>query len=117
LHLTLKKTDRIRKRSEFITLSKLGRRVHNEHFIAVVARGEFGQCRLGVTVTRKIGNAVMRNRIKRRVRECFRLNRHQLTGIWDINIIAKKVAADLSSEQIFQSLSNLFEKVSRQVDR
>jgi RNase P protein component len=40
------------------------------------------------------------------------LNRHLLSGEWDINIIAKKEAADLSSEKIFGSLRHIFERIS-----
>ncbi len=106
------KADRILKRNEFIQLSKFGRKLHNDYFIAVFAPGRCGRSRLGITVTRKVGRAVTRNMIKRLVREYFRLNRHLLSGEWDINIIAKKEAADLSSEKIFGSLRNIFERIS-----
>ena len=109
---SFKKADRILKRNEFIQLSKFGRKLHNQNFIVIFAPGHFGRSRLGITVTRKVGNAVKRNRIKRLVREYFRLNRHLLSGDWDINVIAKKEAADLSSEKIFGSLCNIFERIS-----
>ena len=109
---SFKKADRILKRNEFIQLSKFGRKLHNQDFIVIFAPGHFGRSRLGITVTRKVGNAVKRNRIKRLVREYFRLNRHLLSGDWDINVIAKKEAADLSSEKIFGSLCNIFERIS-----
>jgi ribonuclease P protein component len=66
-------------------------------------------------VTRKVGRAVKRNRIKRLIREYFRHHRHLISGKWDINVIAKKEAADLSSEEIFGSLQNIFERISRRV--
>ena len=106
------KADRILKRNEFLQLSKLGRKLHNENFIVIYAPGHFGRSRLGITVTKKVGNAVTRNRIKRLVREYFRVNRDLLSGDWDINVIAKKKAADLSSEKIFGSLCNIFERIS-----
>ncbi len=106
------KEDRILKRNEFIQLSKFGRKLHQDYFIAIYAPGRFGRSRLGITVTKKVGGAVTRNRIKRFVREYFRLNRHLLSGEWDINIIAKKEAADLSSEKVFASLQDIFEKIS-----
>ena len=109
---SFKKADRILKRNEFIQLSKFGRKLQNENFTTIYAPGQFGRSRLGITVTRKVGNAVKRNRIKRLVREYFRLNRHMLSGDWDINVIAKKEAADLPSEKIFESLCNIFERIS-----
>lgn len=107
------KADRILKRSEFIKLSIWGKKTQNQHFIAIFSPGRFQRTRLGVTVARKVGNAPTRNRIKRFSREYFRLNRHIITGHWDINIIAKKGVADLSSEQVFRSLKDVFENISR----
>lgn len=52
-------------------------------------RGDRGAPRLGITVTRKVGNAVRRNRIKRLVREWFRKSGQGL-GAWDFNVIVKR---------------------------
>jgi ribonuclease P protein component len=112
LHFFFKKTDRILKRRDFAELSKTGRRIQNEHFIAYVSPGRFDCSRLGVTVTKKVGPAVKRNRIKRLVREFFRLNRHWLSGKWDINVIAKVGAEGLSAERARQSLQNIFDRIS-----
>ena len=109
---SFKKADRILKRNEFIQLSKFGRKIQNEYFIVLYAPGQYDRSRLGITVTKKVGKAVKRNRIKRLVREYFRQNRHLLSGYWDLNVIAKKEAADLSSEKIFDSLCNVFERIS-----
>jgi len=83
----------------------------NGHFLVIYTKGRNGKTRLGITVTRKVGNAVTRNRIKRLSREFFRQNPCRVQGIWNINIIAKKSAAYLSGEQIFKSLRALFEKI------
>jgi ribonuclease P protein component len=116
LRYSFTKADRILKRHEFIALAKSGRRIQNEYFIAVFSPGRQGRSRLGVTVTKKVGRAVKRNRIKRLVREFFRLNRQFLSGEWDINIIAKKQIADITSEEAYRSLQNLFYRISRYDD-
>jgi len=113
LRFTFTKADRILKRREFIALSKSGRRVQNTEFIAYFLSAQYNRSRLGVTVTKKVGQAVERNRIKRLVREFFRLNRHCLFGNWDISIIAKRQSAEITSEMAHRSLQNIFDRISR----
>jgi len=112
LRFTFMKADRILKRREFIALSKSGRRVQNTEFIAYFLPAQHDRSRLGVTVTKKVGQAVERNRIKRHVREFFRLNRHCLSGNWDISIIAKRQSAEMTH----RSLQNIFDRISRYDD-
>ena len=107
------KADRILKRSEFIYLSKTGKKLQDRYFVIIYSPGQFDNSRLGVTVTKKVGSSVKRNRIKRLSREYFRLNRHHLKGKWDINILAKKQAAELRPDRIFASLDNLFKRISK----
>ena len=107
------KADRILKRGEYTALSKSGKRVQTAEFIAYFIPARYDRSRLGVTVTKKVGQAVERNRIKRMVREFFRINRHCLSGRWDINIIAKRQSAGIRSEKAYQSLQNIFELISR----
>lgn len=68
----LGKEARVRKRREFLQIQNAGRRVATRHFLVVYVAASDGPARLGITVTKKIGNAVVRNRIKRAVRETFR---------------------------------------------
>lgn len=82
-----------------------GRRVHTPHFVLIVARGPepSAPSRLGVTVTRKVGSSVRRNRVKRLVREAFRLDPELLPVGIDLVVIAKEGAptlalADVQSE-------------------
>jgi len=116
LRFFLTKADRILKRHEFVTLSKSGRRIQNEHFIAIFAVARHGRSRLGITVTKKVGKAVERNRIKRFVREFFRLNRHLYSGKWDINIIAKRQIAGVSAEKVYRALQDIFDRISNYDD-
>ena len=109
---TFTKADRLRKRSEFLDLAKRGRRIQNRYFVAVFARGGSDRSRLGITVTRRVGNAVQRNRIKRMVREIFRQHRSRLRGTWDMNLIAKKASIDLASEDAYRCIGDLFDEIS-----
>ncbi len=69
--------------------------------------------RLGITVPKRVGKAVRRNRIKRLVREFFRRNRHTLAESWDINIIAKNNASNATSREIIFSMEEIFNKLQQ----
>ena len=108
-----KKEDRLLKRHEFLKLSRCGKKVTNKHFIVILAPAQTERNRLGITVSKKVGCATVRNRIKRLSREFFRINRHAIKGRWDISLIAKNVVADASSEQVFLSLKDIFNRISK----
>jgi len=63
--------------------------------------------RLGVTVSKRVGNAVVRNRVKRRIREWFRHKREALPDRLDLVVIARQSARELSSSQVAQLLNQL----------
>ena len=83
------KQARVRKRREFLQIQNTGRRVATRHFLVVYACFGDGAPRLGITVTKKIGNAVVRNRIKRAVRETFRTHAASLRRGASMVVIAR----------------------------
>jgi ribonuclease P protein component len=112
---SFKKDERLLKRAEFIYLTKSGKRICNQYFIAnYKEKLEKSQTRLGITVTKKVGGAVIRNRIKRLVREYFRNNKEKIKRSLDINIIAKKSASSLDTKEAHEFIqlliSNIFVK-------
>ncbi|HEY3305703.1 MAG TPA: ribonuclease P protein component [Candidatus Binatia bacterium] len=102
------KRSRLTKRFEFLTLSRLGKRVHTSHFVVLSKSSDAGQSRLGITVTTRVGNAVVRNRIKRLVREFFRRRRGAMSQAQDIVVIAKRGAEKLSLNDVAAELQNIF---------
>lgn len=104
------KAHRILKNREYQTLSKSGKRLNSKSFIAIIDR-ESTQNRLGVTVSKKVGKAATRNRIKRYIREYFRLNRDNISGFWKINIIARKRAGEATHQEIDASLYHIFKNI------
>lgn len=69
--------------------------------------------RLGVTVTRKVGHAVVRNRIKRLVREAFRRERHLFDDGYDMVWVAKRTAAGTTYSDVVSDLHALARKLKR----
>ena len=106
------KKERLLKRACFTRLSKFGKKVQNRYFIALLSDGLTENNRIGLTVSKRVGKAVERNRIKRIIREYYRNRRSTLAGNRDINIIARKQVSDLANSRIFAELDNLFKKIA-----
>ncbi len=92
--------DRLKLRSDFQRVQTKGRKVHSPRFLfLVLPREQAGAAnRLGITVTRKVANAVGRNRIKRVLREVFRKNRTLFPAGCDVVVVAKDRAPGLGYE-------------------
>ena len=98
------KKARLTRRSEFLNLSRGGRKVHTSHFVVISETNDIGESRLGITVSTRVGKAVVRNRIKRVLREFFRRHRHEILPCRDIVIIARKGIEKLSLDEVTQEL-------------
>ncbi|MBL8948981.1 MAG: ribonuclease P protein component [Myxococcales bacterium] len=102
---------RLRRRADFLRVQGQGGKLHVRHFLVFVVRNpttaELPPPRLGVTVTRKVGNAVTRNRIKRWVREAFRRQRAGLRAGLEMVWVAKRTAA----EAVFAEVSADMQRV------
>jgi ribonuclease P protein component len=85
---------RLRRRSEYLAVQGDGRKLHGRHVLALARKRIDPELvgRVGITVTKKVGNAVVRNRIKRLLREWLRQHEWAPKG-WDIVLIAKDSAA------------------------
>jgi ribonuclease P protein component len=103
---------RLLKRGQYLKLSIKGKRVYTDCFIAIVLKKTAQNNRIGITISKKVGNAVQRNRIKRVIREYFRHNKEKITEPVDINIIARKGLTTLSNQEIFIKLDKLFSKIA-----
>jgi ribonuclease P protein component len=92
------KERRIRRRSDFLRVQAIGQRASTAHFVLLVAAREpdTAACsRVGFVVTKKVGNAVQRNRIKRVCRECFRMWPELVPDGIDLVVIARAGADEL----------------------
>ena len=104
---SLPKKERLLNRKDFVNLNRLGKRYRTKHFTVIIKKNRLGLNRLGITVGKKIGNAVKRNKVKRLVREFFRQNKKIFPNDYDIVFVANKGAEDLIYWEIKEELGEI----------
>jgi len=106
--------ERIRKKNDFSSLYREGSRFRGRHFSLVFRGNELGYSRLAVVASRKVGSAVVRNRVKRRLRELFRRNKELLREPIDLIVIARPESGEAPwaevKESYISSLTTIFRK-------
>jgi len=113
---SLRKKDRLRKSIDYKKLNLSGKKIENHEFILIYKKNVLKNSRLGITVSKKVGIAVERNRIKRIAREFFRTNRYLfIIGGVDFNVIAKKSASSKSNKDLFESLKEVEKKIDNKI--
>ncbi len=99
-------SDRLRKPKDFKRVSKTGYRGRNQEFVLLVAENpQTGRPRLGITASRRVGNAVARNYLKRSIREWFRGARVDFPAAHDLVVIARQEAASLRGKEVSAALN------------
>ena len=112
---SLSGAERLRRGSDYLKCYRKGRRKHGTFSVLYSAPNELVHPRLGITVSRKVGRAVTRFRLKRRIREIYRRwsERSRLPA-FDLVVHVKPAAAQASFEQLQRELrgqlSNLLRK-------
>ena len=107
---SFKKEERILTRAEFINLNLHGTSYYTENFVITLRQNKSNTTRLGITVSKKFGNSVKRNRVKRLIREFFRLNKQHIPKGYDIMIIALKESGNLNFLKVKEVLGALLLK-------
>jgi ribonuclease P protein component len=87
MHEAFRPQERIRKKKDFLHLYKKGKRFRGKSFIFIYLSNELGYSRVAVVASKKLGNAVRRNKIKRQFRTLYRRNKILLTKPIDLIII------------------------------
>lgn len=103
----MEKKFRIRKNVEFKKVYKLGKNYWNRNLILYVKKNDKKVTRVGYTITKKIGNAVTRNRLRRMMKEVYRLNFHNIKEGYDLVFIAKKKLVGISYKELESSMLHI----------
>ncbi|HWZ87635.1 MAG TPA: ribonuclease P protein component [Polyangiaceae bacterium] len=105
---------RVRKRPEFLSIQERGQRVSTPRFVLILSASSApGSPRLGVTASRKVGNAVVRARAKRLIREAFRATR----GLWPAGIDLVVIVKRSPGESKLASVVSEWEAARPQIER
>ena len=107
----MKLTTSLKKNHEFRRLYNKGKSAASQCVVVYCKRnGRVGN-RLGITVSTKIGGAVQRNRIRRRLKEIYRLNEYTLRAGYDVVIVARVRSRFASYRELESSVLTLFKKL------
>ena len=108
---------RIVRYSDYQTLYKTGGKIHSPYFVLFSRVNTLGHCRLGITASRKVGGAVVRNRVKRLFREIFRRHFSQIPGGFDMVINAKSSCRGVRCEDLRAEFLTAVKKLAARRNR
>jgi ribonuclease P protein component len=104
----LKKEERIGDPQDFKNVMRFGKKLPSKNFILFTKRNEKQHHRLGIVISKEVGKATYRNRVKRLLREFFRLNKHRIDGALDVVILVRKGCALTRYIETDRELRRLF---------
>ena len=109
---------KVRKRAEFQTIQAKGRRISTPRLVLLLSarEGDASGERLGITVTRRVGNAVVRNRAKRLIREAFRATRELWPPDIDLVVIVRHATPGWGLQDVVDELEAVRGAIRRRVE-
>ena len=103
----MKFSDSLKKNKDFQNVYRKGKSYANKYFVMYVLKNETEQNRLGISVSKKVGNSVIRHHLTRLVRESYRLHEDMFNSGLDIVVIARSTAKDISYHEVESALLHL----------
>ncbi len=108
----MKEADTLKKNHEFRRLYQKGASAVGSGMVIYCRKNKLGRNRLGITVSVKLGHAVVRNRARRRLREVYRLNRHRMKEGYDLILVAR----GRTTTAAWKELNDTFLRLCRKLD-
>ena len=108
----LNRINRLKKRYQFNYVYKSGEHFSGEHMVLYVASSKTKNIKVGLAVTKKVGHAVVRNKIRRRLREVVREQLPLLKQNYNVIIVAKENIVEASFDQLCFEINKLFKKAN-----
>ena len=109
--LSFPREARLVRRGEFDAVYRAGKRLSTSHFTVFVRSNELATSRFGFSIKKALGGAVVRNRIRRRVREIVRCRRQEIPSGWDIVIHPKNSVAKAPFAALAEDLMQVLKKL------
>lgn len=103
---------KIKKNSDFLNVYRHGKSCANKYLVMYVLRNDLGENRFGITVSKKVGNSVVRHRVTRLIRESIRLQEANFLEEYDIVIVARNTAKSRKYQDIESALLHLGRKLN-----
>ena len=100
-------SESLKKNSDFQTVYKKGNSNANKYLVMYIMKNGIGKNRLGISVSKKVGNSIVRHRLTRLIRESYRLQEEKFPCGLDIGIIARSSAKGKSYKEIESALLHL----------
>ena len=114
--LEFSKQQRLLRRAEFTRTMDAGTKVVTPHLVLIGRRNDETLSKIGFIVSKKVGNAVIRNLVKRRLRELFRTRLHKPEGL-DIVVIARGTAAEADFDEVARSFHSALDRLQNRLQR
>lgn len=107
---------RLRSSREFARIYALRQRAGNRDLLIFAARNELGFTRIGLSVSRKHGNSIRRHRIRRLLREAYRLEQHVIPEGLDLILIPGKTSGEATLQDYRASLKRLTRRLGTMIE-
>lgn len=102
----------LKKNHDYRKVYSQGKSVADRNMVIYYLKSDLEKSRIGFTVSKKVGKAVVRNRVRRLFREACRLNLEKISDGFDYVLLARRSAADLNYRQVEDSLLKLLKKIN-----